>query len=161
MRRLPALLFAVTLVSVGLWAQNDPLIGAWRLNLAKSMYHRPGPPPRSGTTTIEAVAGGIRLVADGVNAEGQATHTEYTTLFDGKDYPWKSTIAGNPNPNQDAVAVRKIDNYTYEITDKLKGQVLTVRRWVISRDGRTRTSKVTGRNAQGQAVNNTLVFERQ
>jgi hypothetical protein len=49
----------------------------------------------------------------------------------------------------------------YEIVVKLKGQVLTTTRIVVSRDRKTRTNTVTGKNAQGQTVNNTLVYEKQ
>ena len=56
-----------------------------------------------------AVTGGIRLVADGVNDQGQATHAAYTAKFDGKDYPEKATIGGKPDTNVDAIAWKKID----------------------------------------------------
>ena len=38
---------------------------------------------------------------------------------------------------------------------------MTITHYVISRDGKTRTNTVTGKNAQGQTVNNTIVFEKQ
>ena len=160
--RLGVLFFLVLLVSVGVRAQNNPLVGTWKLNLAKSKYS-PGPPPKSGTTKIVAVPGGIRLVADGVDDKGQATRAAYTAKFDGKDYPEKASIGGkpNPNPNADAITWKKSDDYTYESTAKLKGQVMTTTHYVISRDGKTRTNTVTGKNAQGQAVNNTIVYEKQ
>jgi hypothetical protein len=155
------LLFLALMVSLGLWAQNDPVIGTWKMNVAKSKYS-PGPAPKSGTTKISAVPGGIHIVANGVNADGQATVAQYTAKFDGKDYPIKATVAGKPNPNAaDAESVKKIDDHTYEATAKVKGEVLNVTRWVISADGKTRTSTVTGKNAQGQTVNNTIVFEKQ
>jgi hypothetical protein len=159
--RLGMLLFLALMVSVGLWAQNDPLIGTWKMNVAKSKYS-PGPAPKSGTTKISAVPGGIRLVTNGVNADGKATVGQYTAKFDGKDYPIKSTVAGKPNPNAaDAESVKKIDDHTYEVTAKRKGEVLNVTRWVISADGKTRTNTVTGKNAEGQTVDNTIVFEKQ
>jgi hypothetical protein len=160
--RFGMLLFLTFLISIGVQAQNNPLVGTWKLNLAKSKYD-PGPPPKSGTTTITAVPGGIRLVADGVNDKGAATRASYTAKFDGKDYPEKATIGGQPNPNlnTDAVTWKKIDDYTYESTAKLKGQVMTTTHYVISQDGKTRTNSVTGKNAQGQTVNNTIVYERQ
>jgi hypothetical protein len=155
------LFFVVLFVSVGVRAQSGPLVGTWKLNLAKSKYN-PGPPPRSGTTKITAVAGGIKLVADGVDDKGQATRVSYTSKFDGKDSPEKATIGGKPNPNNaDAIAWKKIDDYTYESTAKLKGQVVTTTRYTISRDGKTRTNSVTGKDAQGQSVNNTAVYEKQ
>lgn len=155
------LLFLALLISVGVRAQNDLLVGTWRLNLDKSEYS-PGPPPKSGMTRITVVAGGINIVADGVDDKGQATRASYTAKFDGKYYPEKMTIEGKPNPNPtaDAVAWKKIDNYTYESTAKLKGQVMTTTRYAISQDGKTCTNTVTGKNPQGQTVNNTIVYEK-
>jgi hypothetical protein len=155
------LLFMLFLASGALWSQQNPLVGTWKLNLAKSKYSPANLAPKSGTTKIEAVAGGIKLTTDGVDEQGQATHTEYTAMFDGKDHPFKGIIGGRPNPNQDAVTWRKIDDYTYENTAKLKGQALTTSRVAIARDGKTRTNTVTGKNAQGQTVNNTALYEKQ
>jgi hypothetical protein len=160
--RLGMLLFLLLLVSVGVRAQNDPLVGTWKQNLAKSKYN-PGPPPKSGTTTkITAVAGGIIVVSDGVNAQGQVTHTEYTAKFDGKEYPRKATADGKPDATvYDSVALKKVDAYNYEATEKLKGQLLGVVHWTISQDGKTRTITGTAKNAQGQTTNNTLVWDKQ
>ena len=148
--------------TIGLSAQTaDPLSGTWKLNLARSKYSPAALAIKSSTSRFEVAQGGVRLVNDGVDAQGRATHIEYTVTFDGKDYPVKSTIAGRPNPDQDAVAWKKIDDHTYENTAMLKGKALTTTRVVISRDGKTRTNTVTGKNAQGQTVNNTVVYERQ
>ena len=147
---------------IGLSAQTtNPLSGTWRTNLAKSTFNPTNLAVKSSTTKIEVTQGGIKVVNEGVDAQGRVTHIEYTAQFDGKDYPVKTTIDGRPSPNQDAVAWRKIDDYTYENTAKLKGQALTTTRVVISRDGKTRTNTVTGKNAQGQTVNNTQVYEKQ
>ena len=71
-------------------------------------------------------------------------------------------LDGKPNPNgADMISVKKIDDYTYEATTKQKGKVLTVTKNVISKDGKTRTATATGKNAQGQTVNNTIVWEKQ
>lgn len=159
--RLGMLLFVVLLFSVSAQAQSSPLVGTWKLNVAKSKYS-PGPPAKSGATTITAVPDGIRLVNDGVNAQSQATHLEYTAKLDGKDNLQKSTIDGKLDPNAaDTIAWKKIDDYTYESTTKRKGQVLTTTHYTITKDGKTRTNSVTGKNAQGQAVNNTQVYEKQ
>ena len=101
---------------------------------------------------------GSKLAIDG---QGRKVHTEYAAKFDGKDVPFKSTVDGRPNPDQDAVAWKKIDDYTYENVAKLKSQVLTTTKLVISRDGKTRTNTVTGNNAQGQTISNTVVLEKQ
>jgi hypothetical protein len=49
---LAASALAVALPQVAFAAQTDPLIGTWKLNLAKSTYTA-GPTPRSGTTTFQ------------------------------------------------------------------------------------------------------------
>ena len=139
----------------------DTFSGTWKLNVAKSKYS-PGPPPKSNTQKIEAVEGGIKVVADGENAEGKKTHNEYTAKFDGKDYPEHPMLDGKPNPNApDSISLKKIDDYTFEATTKQKGKVLTVTKNVVSKDGKTRTATTTGKNAQGQTVNNTAVWEKQ
>lgn len=159
-------LFAVLVVSaVFVFAQMtfgaDMLSGTWKLNLAKSKYTPANLAPKSGTTKFEATQDGVKTVTDGVDSQGRKTHSEYTAKFDGKDVPWKGTIDGKPSPDQDAVAWKKIDDYTYELTNKLKGQVLTSQRTVISRDGKSRTNTLTGKNAQGQTVSNTVVYDKQ
>ena len=51
----------VTLSPQASFAQTDPWLGTWKLNLAKSTYS-PGPPPKSLTVTIEAAGQGMKLV---------------------------------------------------------------------------------------------------
>ncbi len=152
----------MAVLTVGLVAQApSPLTGTWKINLAKSKYSPSNLAPKSGTTRFDVTGDGIKTVVDGVDAEGRATHQEYTAKFDGKDYPCGCTIDGKPNPNQDDVVFKKIDNNTYEIITKLKGQTLTTNRIVVARDGKTRTNTVTGKNAQGQTVSNTVLYEKQ
>jgi hypothetical protein len=149
--RLGMLVFLALLASVGASAQNDPQVGTWKLNLAKSTYS-PGPPPKSGTVKITAASDGMTVVEDSVNAQGQAIHTTYTFKFDGKDYPRKDTIGGKPDTSLDAVAWKQLGTSIYQETDKLNGQVITTANIAISPDGKTRTRTVTGGNAQGQTA---------
>ena len=117
--------------------------------------------PKSGTTTWVVAPGGVNTVTNGVDSKGRKTHSEYTAKFDGQDISWKGTIDGSLSPDQDAVAWKKVDDYTFELTNKLKGQVLTTQRTVISKDGKSRTNTITGKNAQGVTVNNTQFYEKQ
>jgi hypothetical protein len=61
-----AVLFAAALPQSG-FAQSNPLVGTWKLNLAKSKFG-PGPPPRSQTVNYEAVGQGLRVTADVIDA---------------------------------------------------------------------------------------------
>lgn len=163
--RVFTLALALTLtaaLAVGLTAQSASLLnGTWKLNLAKSKYSPAELAPKSGTSVFQITGDTVKAVIDGVDAQGRKTHQEYTAKLDGKDYPWKGTIDGRPNPDQDAVAWKKIDDHTFEFTNKFKGQALTTQRTVIAADGKSRTNTVTGKNAQGRTINNTVVYEKQ
>ena len=139
----------------------DLLAGTWKVNPGKSKYS-PGPAFQHNTVKFESIEGGIKLVADGVDTEGKRIQNEYTAKFDGKDYPTKQLLNGKPNLNAaDAVSWKKIDDYTYEQTNKFKGKMLTVARHKISKDGKTREVTTAGTNIQGQKLDNFLVFEKQ
>src|SRR5262245_25625365 len=102
----------------------DVFSGTWKLNVAKSTYS-PGPAPKEGVGKMEAVDNGLKVALDGVNAAGQKTHAEYTVKFDGKDYPFKATLDGKPQDvAPDMISAKKIDDYTFETTTKLKGKIL-------------------------------------
>ena len=140
---------------------TDLLPGTWKINLAKSKYSPANLTPQSGTTTFEAIPGGVKVTLDGRDSQGRKTHNEYTVLFDGKEVPAKATVDGKPSPEQDGTAWKKIDDYTFELTAKLKGKTTTTTRIVVAKDGKSRTTTVTGKNAQGTTINNTVVYEKQ
>jgi hypothetical protein len=132
----------------------DPIIGTWKLDVAKSKYS-PGPPPKSLTVKFEAAGKGVKLTTDGVGADGQPTHTEYTADYDGKDYP----LIGSPVA--DMVSLKRVDASTSVRTDKKGGKVVQTLTRKMSKDGKSFTVTVKGTDPQGQAVNNVLVFVKQ
>ena len=56
---------------------------------------------------------------------------------------------------------KRIDDYTYEPTNKFKRKILTVARHKISEDGKTREVTTRGVTIQGEKLSNFLVFEKQ
>ncbi|HVG85124.1 MAG TPA: hypothetical protein VM820_11415 [Vicinamibacterales bacterium] len=146
------LALAVT-ASVALPAQaQDQGIGTWRLNVSKTTMS-PGPKPVSSTVTIEASDGGIKQVTEQSLGLG-ASKSEFTARFDGKDYP----IRGNPNA--DVVALKRVDDRSYEVIGKKGGKVTITSRVTLSADGKTRTVVQTGVDAKGQKVMNTMIYDR-
>ena len=131
----------------------DVFSGNWKVNVVKSKYD-PGPAPKSATSKIDAMEGGLKFTNDGVNSEGEPTHSEWSGKFDGKDNPVKG------DPNRDTAALKKIDDYTIEISNKKAGKPTTTIRTVFSKDGKTRTQTVKGTNAEGVKVNNMVVYEK-
>jgi hypothetical protein len=133
---------------------SDPRMGTWKLNVAKSKYS-PGPAPQSLTVKVEPSGQGEKVTAEFVNADGTRTTTQYTANYDGKDYPLTgSQIA-------DTISLKRIDARTTERTDKKGDKVAQTLRRVVAQDGKTMTVTTKGTNAQGQAVNNVGVFDKQ
>src|SRR5437879_4044321 len=134
---------------------NDPRIGAWKLDVAKSKYS-PGPAPQSGMVKVEAAGQGEKTTTDFVNADGTRTTTQDNATLQGKDSPLTGSEFG-----ADMVSLKRIDARTTERTDKRGDKVVQVLTRVVSQDGKTMTVTTKGTNAQGQAVNNVGVFEKQ
>ena len=148
-----AVISVLALGTVAFGADNH--VGTWKLNLAKSTFS-PGPGPKSQALKIEAWGeDGLKYTADGVGPDGKPTHAEFQAKYDGKD----NAFTGNPDA--DTLAYKRIDANTLEATSKLKGKVTITAKVVVSKDGKTRTVTQTGTDAQGRAVKNVFVYERQ
>jgi len=145
-------LFATS--SLSGFAQTDPVIGTWKLNLAKSKFS-PGPPPKSQTVTFEAVGKGLKVTIKGTDAEGKPIDWQFTANFDGKDYP----VSGNPD--QDTTTLKRIDANTVEYIRKKAGKVVATLTSAVSKDGKTRTVTEKGVNAKGEKISNTSVYDKQ
>lgn len=137
-----------------LLGQSSTLVGTWKLNVDKSKYS-PGPAPRSATLKWEPVEGGYKFSVDQVTAAGQATHEESLEKDDGSE----AQLQGARTPT--TRFLRRIDDRTYEGGESVNGKTTFNRRFVISQDGKTLTITVKGTNAQGQGVNNVVVYEKQ
>jgi hypothetical protein len=150
------LVLAMLFASGAVWAQQqNPHFGTWKANLGKSTYS-PGPPPTATTVKVESWGNdGIKNTTDGVDAQGNKTHGEYSAKYDGKDY----SVTGSPN--WDKAALKKIDANTTLLINKKDGNVVRLMRQTISKDGKTRTSASVGVNAKGEAFHNIVVFDKQ
>ena len=141
-------------LSAAAYAQ-DPNLGTWRVDLAKSKYNPADLAPKSVTVKSSAVGKGLNVVVDVVDFTGKPLHYEYTAMYDGRDVPVKG------DPGRDTTAMKRIDDLTFEQTNKKDGKTTTVSRYVYTRDGKSRTQTTTGMNPQGQKINNTVVWIRQ
>ena len=141
-------------LSAAAYAQ-DPNVGSWRVDLVKSKYSPADLAPKSVTVKSSAAGKGLTTVVDVVDYTGKPLHYEYTVTYDGRDVPVKG------DPGRDATAMKKIDDLTFEQTNKKDGKVTTVSRVVYAKDGKSRTQTTTGMNPQGQKINNTVVWQKQ
>ena len=150
-RMAAAIVVAVVVGGVMLAAQAaDPLIGTWKINLAKSKG------VKSGTSKIEAVGDGVKFTVDFVGTDGTDRHWEFTAKYDGKDNP----VTGN-NPYGDVVALTRVDAQTTRITNKQGGKVTATSTIVVSADGKTRTTTTKGTGAKGEPIDVVSFYEKQ
>ncbi len=131
------------------------LAGTWKLNLAKSTYEAGPPPYRRSTCKIESLGDGLKVTYDMVGTRGGITHIEWVGKLDGKDYPIEGVDAVLTN------AYTRIDERTYDVVVKADGAKAASARIVIAPDGKTLTSITSTRNAQGQILKTTAVYDRQ
>jgi hypothetical protein len=154
-KRLSIGLVLVCLGSVVTQAQApDPLVGTWKLNVAKSKS-----PFKSGTTVIEPAGdGGIKVTVDLVGADGTPYHWTWSAKYDGKDNPVTGTT---PYGEGTTVAITHVDSHTTRTVAKRAGKVLTTQNMVVSADAKTRTTTTKGTDAKGQPIDTTAVYEKQ
>jgi hypothetical protein len=151
-----SVVFAAAILALAVLATaqtKDPFVGTWSLNVAKSKFD-PGPGPKSSTSTYEPAGKGYKVTVKSEPATGAPTQWSYTTDLDGKDSPMTG------NMNADAIAVKRVDANTLEAVTKKGGKELSKQKRVVSGDGKTLTLTVTGMNAQGQKVNNVMVYDK-
>ena len=142
----------VALVGAPILAQStNPLVGTWKLNVAKSKAQF-----KSGTSVIEAVGEGIKFTVDLVGADGTKSHWGFTANFDGKDVP----VTGD-SPYGDTVSVTRVNPRTIQIAGKYKGKATTNHTITVSADGKTRTSTAKGTDKNGKAVDSVSFYDKQ
>jgi hypothetical protein len=144
-----ALLFAGVVVCLA----DNPNMGTWKLNEAKSKFS-PGS-AKNHTVVYEAAGDSVKVTVDGIDAAGNATHSEWTGKFDGKDYP----VTGDPT--SDTRSYNQVDDRTLTFTAKKGDQVTLTGRVVVSADGRSRTVTTTATDSNGKKVSTTAVYDKQ
>jgi hypothetical protein len=154
--RNPILILSAILIPALLWGgQSDPQAGTWKMNLDKSTFVPGGPHPKGETVVIEEIDGGIKVASTGVNPDGPPGRFEFSAKYDGNAYPMTGS------PAADTVVLRRLDPRTIETIRKKNGQVVTTNMTFISEDGKTRTNVFQGKNAQGEPITWTAVFDKQ
>ena len=159
-RRATFILTGMTLLGLAIaawpqvsFAQSDPWLGTWKLNLEKSKYG-PVPLPKSLTVTIQEEGPNHKVTAIGIDAEGKATSNVFNFIYDGMPHP------ATGSPNFDAIAPTRVDAYTTIISRTKAGKLAQTSTVVISRDGKTGTATTTGFDANGRPINNIAAYEK-
>ena len=145
--------FATAAPQVGL-TQSNPLIGTWKLNLAKSKF-TPGPPPKSQTLTFEGAGQDLKNTAETIDAQGQATKTVFMHIYDGKPHPTTG------NAVFDATTYTQVDAYHVNWVRSKAEKAVQTGSNIISSDGKTFTVTTDGTGANSQPISSVAVYEKQ
>lgn len=133
-------------------AKDDPLIGRWVLDRARSDFS--GNVPEKRVTIFQLMPdGALKHITETVIANGSTDKVEYAAKYDGKDVTISNSFLWQ-------VSVKKIDARTTERSGKVNGMVVETSKRTVSPDGQTLTIVTTGTN-QGNEYSSTQVFTKE
>jgi hypothetical protein len=157
--RIRSLIISATLISAFVLAlaviavaADNPNVGTWKMNPAKSKFS--SPPLKSFTAKIEAQDNGFKVIQDVVDANGNAFQRSWAAKYNGKEYPVTA-------PDADMFSCTRPDANTTEYMMKKNGKEVWKGKAVVSKDGKTRTDNGGGKDANGQAFTYTVFMEKQ
>jgi hypothetical protein len=134
---------------------EDGWLGTWKENVDKSTY-RPGPAPKApAVAKWERDGQGLKITMDVVDDKGAPGHWVITSQLDGKDAPVTGGAAAMTR------SVKLLEPRTFEIVSKMGGKELTTTRAILSPSGQLLRFVTSGTNAQGQAVSDIIIWEKQ
>ncbi len=132
---------------------DDPQMGTWKLNEAKSKL-TPGT-GKNTTVVYEAAGDQVKVTIDGTDADGKATHNEWTGKFDGKDY----AVTGDPK--SDMRSYKQVDSHTMQFAVKKDGKTTVTGRITVAADGKSRTVTASGTDAHGHKAHEKAAYDKQ
>ena len=131
----------------------DPVVGTWKLNVAKSKFSA-GAELTAGTRVYTEANGLYTLDQKLTGADGKekSNRAQYQN---GKDVKQATAAAA------DTTFAKKVDANTWDFDLKKDGKVVGHVHRVVSADGKTLTVHNTGVQLSGNKGDETLVFDKQ
>ena len=111
---------------------QEPLLGAWELDLSRSTFS-PGPPPKGEVRSYQEEHEGIKAIILTTHADGSKTRMEYVASFNAP------TAVVSGSQQTDGIRLKFIDSYTAEGELLYQGKPVGRTRRVVSKDGSTMT----------------------
>ena len=122
---------------------QDPFVGTWLLNPAKSTCDPP-PAPKSHTFRIAKVKGGaFHETIDFVRDDGPNGHMEFITARDGK------FVRVTGTGYADSVSITQVDPRSFNYVLKKAGKRIESGTFIVSQDGKTMQGSLSGKSAKG------------
>jgi hypothetical protein len=135
-------------------AAANPLFGTWKLNLAKSKYTGM-PAPKEMTRIVEVDGDSVKYTNTGIAADGSTLSFTFSVKYDRKEYP----ITGKAPYGADKIAIKRVNDHTYEATLKKGDTIVSNTKAEVSKDGKTTTLTAHGVADPGNSY--VAVYDRQ
>lgn len=136
-----------------LLAADNPFVGTWTRNAAKSKYTT-GAQPKSVTIVIEQQGDNLQVTATGTGSDGTPVSVKYTV-------PIKGGAGTVQAGDFDAISAKQISANVRENTYSKDGKEIRTRRQMVSKDGKTMTSTIKGTGTDGKPAAGTDVYDKQ
>ena len=147
------LTLAVVFAGVVVCSADDPNMGTWKLNEAKSKFGAGA--TKNHTVVYEAAGDDTKVTVDGTDGSGAAVHSEWTGKFNGRYY----AVTGSPTSDKRSYA--RVNSHTLKFREAKQGKVVLTGTITVSRNGKSRTVTTTGKDAKGKWSHNTAVYDKQ
>ena len=153
MKKTLALVMLATVLFAGPAFAADPIIGSWKLNVAKSTF-----------SSGQELKAGSRVYTE---ADGVYTLEQKMTGADGKEVSFRAQYSDSKDMKQstggpwDTTHAKKVDANTWNFDLKKDGKVVGHVHRVVSADGKTLTVHNTGMMISGVKGDQTLVYDKQ
>jgi len=135
------------------FAADDPNMGTWKLNEAKSKLTLGE--GKNTTVVYEAAGDQVKVIMDGTDKDGKPTHNEWTGKFDGKDY----AVTGDPK--SDMRSYTKVDDHKLVFAVKKDGNKTVRGRIVVAADSKSRMVIARRVDEQGKKSTETAAYDKQ
>lgn len=140
-----------------LLAEDNPFLGTWKLNLAKSKFVT-APAPKSQTRTVAAQGNGVKYSFEGISADGTPFAFSFVTYYDGAE----AAVTGTGTPaGADAITLKRVNPHKVEGTLSKGGKEVGKVVAEVSKDGKVTTVKGKGKTADGKEYSTESVYEKQ
>lgn len=153
MRKLLSLVTLLAVLFAGPALAADPIIGTWKLDVAKSKFS-PNQVLTAATRVYTESAGLYSLEQKMSTADGKE-HSSVSQYREGK------AQAQTQPSNVDSVLAKKVNDSTWNFELKKDGKIVGHVHRVVSADGKTLTVHNTGATVTGTEADEKLVYDRQ
>jgi len=134
--------------------QANPLIGTWKINMAKSKFN-PGSPPSTTSMNVYKPFGNNGITNDRTNSDGKGNTANFAMNFDGKDYPYKGSL------DRDTVSGKQLSPTLFVMAFKRKGETIQINYMLVSDDGKSYTNYSMITDSKKIVDQRAIVYDRQ